>query len=71
MTIYTTLQHHLERHQYTRGKHKGDAPADASKRYKDHFRVVLLTNNTMALRMYSSDLIRVTEDGTPAPPSRT
>ena len=39
MNMYTKLSMHLSRHQYKRGQYKGDAPADPSRRGKNHFRV--------------------------------
>ena len=62
MTPYTKLKLHLERHAYKRGQFKGEAPADASKRYKNHFRVVRGNGGQMCVRMYNTDLITVTED---------
>lgn len=62
MTTYTKLRFHLERHIYKRGAHKGEAPADASKRSKSHFRVVD-RGSYMAVRMYNTDLISAYPDG--------
>ena len=62
MSPYSKLQFHLERHMYKRGKHKGDAPADSSRRGKNHVRVVKGNDNSMRVRMYSTDLITVHPD---------
>lgn len=62
MTPYTKLKLHLERHMYKRGQYKGDAPADSSRRSKNHFRVVRGNGGQMCVRMYNTDLIEVTPD---------
>lgn len=62
MNPYTKLQFHLERHAYKRGANKGQAPADPSRRGKNHFRVVRGNDNSMRVRMYATDLITVYED---------
>ena len=62
MTPYTKLKFHLERHAYKRGQFKGEAPADSSKRYKNHFRVVRGNGGQMCVRMYNTDMIEVTPD---------
>lgn len=61
MTPYTKLQMHLERYQYKRGANKGHAPADSSRRGKNHF-LVLRQGDTMCVRMYQTNLIEVTPD---------
>jgi len=63
MNTYTKLMMHLERHMYKKGKNKGDAPADKHKRGRDYFRVVK-NNNTMAVRMFGTDILTAYEDGT-------
>jgi len=63
MNAHTKLQLHLSRYMYKRGKYKGDAPADPSRRSKNHFRVVKGNDNTMRVRMHSADLITAYEDG--------
>lgn len=60
-TPHTKLKLHLERHMYKRGAFEGDAPADKSKRYKSHFRV-RRAGDDMCVRMYNTDIIRVTPD---------
>ena len=62
MTPYFKLKAHLERHMYKRGQFKGDAPADSSRRSKNHFRVVRGNGGQMCVRMYNTDIITVTED---------
>lgn len=61
MTPYTKLQFHLERHAYKKGMFKGDAPADSSRRGKNHFRVTKQGDN-MCVRMWNTNLITVTPD---------
>lgn len=61
MTPYTKLQFHLERHMYKRGQFKGDAPADASLRGKNHLRVIKQGGN-MCVRMWNTNIITVTPD---------
>jgi len=63
MNAYTKLKLHLERHMYKRGKFKGEAPADSSRRGKNHFRVIKGNDNTMRVRMHNADLITAYEDG--------
>ncbi len=61
MTPYTKLKFHLERHMYKRGQFKGDAPADSSRRSKNHFRV-MQQGDKMVVRMWQTNLIEVTPD---------
>lgn len=62
MTPYLKLKLHLERHMYKRGMNKGEAPADASRRGKSHFRVIRGNGGQMIVRMYSTDILTVRED---------
>ena len=62
MNTFTKLKLHLERHMYKRGRNKGEAPADSSRRSKSGFRV-LAQGNTMVVRMYGTDIITAYEDG--------
>ena len=62
MNPYTKLSMHLERHMYKRGQFKGDAPADSSRRGKNHFRVMRGYAGQMIVRMWSTDIITVTPD---------
>lgn len=66
MTTWNThhnLKLHLESHMYKRGRFKGDAPADASRRGMSHFRVVQGNGGQMLVRMHGADLITAYEDG--------
>jgi hypothetical protein len=58
-TAHGHLALHLSRHEYKRGANKGEAPADASRRARDHFRVakhgdnyVVIFHHTRILRAY-------------------
>jgi hypothetical protein len=64
MTPYLKLKRHLDEHMYKRGAFTGAAPADASRRSRNHVRVIQARNGTMIVRMYSTDILRVTEDNT-------
>lgn len=61
MIPYLALKWHLERHAYKRGQYKGDAPADASRRFKNDFRVVR-SGDKLCVKMYNTHLIEVTPD---------
>ena len=63
MNAHTKLKLHLERHMYKRGRNKGDAPADSSRRAKSHFRVVKGNGGQMIVRMHNADLLTAYEDG--------
>jgi hypothetical protein len=68
MTAYEAMSAHLERHIYKRGKFKGDAPADKTRRGNTGFRVIKAvdkdtTTPVMIVRMYRADLITAYEDG--------
>jgi hypothetical protein len=54
---------HLSRYAYKRGRNTGEAPADASRRGKSHFRVVKGNGGQMIVRMHNADLITAYEDG--------
>jgi hypothetical protein len=54
---------HLDRYVYKRGRNKGDAPADSSRRAKTHFRVVKGNDGHMVVRFHGADLITAYEDG--------
>ena len=65
MTPYLKLKLHLDQHVYKRGAYKGDAPADPSRRSRTHVRVVPgrpIEGGPMIVRMYHTDILRVTED---------
>jgi hypothetical protein len=61
--MYTKLMMHLERHMYKRGKNKGDAPANHHQRGMCHFRVVKGNDDTMRVRMWSTDIITAYPNG--------
>lgn len=61
MNTYMKMKFHLERHMYKRGEYKGDAPAD--KRWRSYVRVVKGNDDTMRVRMYSTDIITAYPDG--------
>jgi len=63
MNMYTKLSMHLTRHMYKRGKNKGDAPANAHQRSMCHFRVVKGNDDTMRIRMWSTDIITAYPNG--------
>ena len=62
MTIYTSMQLHIERHMYKRGKHKGTAPLDGSRRSRNHERVRKLNDGSIAVRFHETDVITVNPD---------
>ena len=63
MNMYTKLSMHLTRHMYKRGKNKGDAPANHNQRGMNHFRVVKGNDDTMRIRMFSTDIITAYPNG--------
>ena len=63
MSMYTKLSMHLSRHMYKRGRNKGDAPANASRRAMDHYRVVKGNDDTYRIRMHSTDIITAYPNG--------
>jgi hypothetical protein len=64
MTPYLKLKRHLDEHMYKRGAFTGAAPADPSRRSRNHVRVIQARDGTMIVRMYNTDLLRVTPDNT-------
>ena len=54
---------HLSRHMYKRGKNKGDALANKHPRAMDHFRVVKGNDDTLRIRMHSTDIITAYPNG--------
>jgi hypothetical protein len=48
---------------YKRGRNKGDAPAYAGRRGMSHFRVVKGNDDTMRIRMWSTNIITAYPDG--------
>lgn len=63
MNMYTKLSMHLARHMYKRGANKGDAPANAHQRGMSHFRVVKGNDDTLRIRMWSTDIITAYPNG--------
>jgi hypothetical protein len=63
MNAHTKLKLHLDRWMYKRGRNKGDAPADSSRRAKTHFRVVQGNGGQMIVRFHNADIISAYEDG--------
>ena len=61
-TMYAKLQLHLERHAYKRGKNKGDAPMDASRRGRSFERVAKRAD-CMAVHFHNTDVILAYPDG--------
>jgi len=62
MTPFELLNARLNSHAYKRGMYKGDAPLE--KRTKRHIRIRKVDDNTMAVRMYNTDILTVRKDGT-------
>ena len=54
---------HLSRHMYKRGRNKGDAPADKTRRDMSHFRVMKDAEGKMRIRMYNTDIITAYPNG--------
>ena len=63
MNTYTHLMMHLTRHMYKRGRNKGSAPANKHRRAMDHFRVVKGNDDTMRVRMWSTDILTAYPNG--------
>ncbi len=63
MNAHTKLKFHLDRHAYKRGRNKGDAPADSSRRAKTHFRVIKGNGGQMFVRFHNADILTAYEDG--------
>ena len=63
MNMYTKLSMHLQRHMYKRGRNKGDAPANKHRRAMCHFRVIKGNDDTLRIRMWSTDIITAYPNG--------
>jgi len=63
MNAHTRLKLHLERHMYKRGRNKGEAPADYTRRAKTHFRVIQGNGGQMIVRFHNADILSAYEDG--------
>lgn len=61
-TAFGNIRLHISRHQYIRGKHKGEAPADQHKRKRNHERVRIVEATAYA-RRYFTDVLAFHEDG--------
>ena len=61
-TMYEQLQAHIAKHAYTRGKNKGDAPLDSSRRSRSHERVSPRSDH-MAVHFHNTDVIKAYQDG--------
>lgn len=61
-TMYEQLQAHIAKHAYKRGKHKGEAPLDKSRRSRSHERVAQWAGY-VAVRFWNTDVIRAYPDG--------
>lgn len=61
-TLHARLSQHLQRHQYTKGRHAGAAPADSSRRARTHFRVELRPTH-IAVVFHATDIICAYPDG--------
>jgi hypothetical protein len=61
--MYTKLSMHLQRHMYKRGRNKGDAPANKHRRAMCHFRVIKGNDDTLRIRMWSTDIITAYPNG--------
>lgn len=61
-TMYEQLQAHIAANAYKRGKNKGDAPLDASRRSRSHERVVSRAG-CMAVHFHNTDVILAYPDG--------
>lgn len=64
-SAHSWLALHLSRHEYKRGAYKGDAPADAERRGKSHYRVAHhSTKDVYTVRFHYTDIITAYPDGT-------
>lgn len=61
-TAFGNIRLHISRHQYIRGNHKGEAPADPHRRKRSQERVRIVGNTAYA-RWYSTDVLAFHEDG--------
>lgn len=64
---YGNLSLHLSRYEYKRGDRKGDAPADYTRRAKNHFRVIApdaaYPNGPYQVRFWSTNIMLAYPDG--------
>ena len=62
MTMYDKLKFTLANHMYKRGEFKGDAPADTSRRSRNHIRIVSHSDR-MCIKMHSTSIITAYPSG--------
>jgi hypothetical protein len=62
MNAYELLSNRLKNHVYKRGAYKGDAPLE--KRKKAHVRIRRVDDDTVAVRMFQTDILTVRKDNT-------
>ena len=62
MNTFNKLSMHMNRHVYTKGNYKGDAPVDSSRRGRVKHRVVKRYDH-MAVIMHSTYILRAWDDG--------
>ena len=62
LTPFARLKLHIERHKYTKGAFKGEAPADTSRRAKSHFRVVQRHATRIDIVFHSTSILRTSAD---------
>ena len=62
MNTFNKLSMHMNRHVYTKGAHKGDAPVDSSRRKRVNHRVSK-QSDCMVVIMHSTKILRAYEDG--------
>lgn len=60
--MFIKLATALERHKYLRGQYKGDAPADPSRRSRNHIRITKHADS-LRVRMFNTDIITAYPDG--------
>lgn len=63
MNTFTKLSMHMNKHVYTKGAHKGDAPLDGSRRGRCNHRVAK-RYDCMAVIMHRTAILQAYEDGT-------
>ena len=63
-TTYDKLEAHLQAHEYKRGKYKGDAPADNTRRSRNWYRVVRVDDETLAVLFHRTHIITARKNGT-------
>ena len=62
MNTFNKLSMHMNRHVYTKGAHKGDAPVDGSRRGRSNHRVAKRYDH-MAVIMHRTSILQAYEDG--------